>query len=169
MNRKTTIKHILDIGSGGRKEYGDSTSRASGDLFVYYVIYAKIRHSISRSVNKCDHCVCYRYHKIQLRLHQFIIRVCIGIRSSTLSLRRIASLGRLLSCKGQDQKMASVRKPYPRATVKRMIKAHANKSVTKNVDAMVGYCSLSTILPGSSGDGCTVKTLMFVSSGTLIG
>lgn len=33
--------------------------------------------------------------------------------------------------------MATVRKPYPRATLKRIVKAHTNKSLTRNVDALV--------------------------------
>ena len=33
--------------------------------------------------------------------------------------------------------MATVRKPYPRATLKRIVKAHTNKTLTRNVDALV--------------------------------
>lgn len=42
--------------------------------------------------------------------------------------------------------MAVTRKPYPRATLKKILKAHTNKSVSRNADALVGTVQASVHL-----------------------
>lgn len=40
--------------------------------------------------------------------------------------------------------MAATQKLYPRGTVKRIVKAHSNRSVSKNADILVRYESSGT-------------------------
>lgn len=52
--------------------------------------------------------------------------------SSTLQHRKTAGAERIF------EKMAPGQKMYPRGTVKKIVKAHSNCSVSKNVDVLVG-------------------------------
>lgn len=52
-----------------------------------------------------------------------------------------------------SDKMALVgKKPYPKATVKKIIKAHSNLNIKKNADVTVG-CSPSDARAGNQGNG----------------
>ena len=37
-------------------------------------------------------------------------------------------------------KMVAAQKLYPRATLKKIVKAHSKKNLSKNVDPLVGFC-----------------------------
>jgi hypothetical protein len=43
--------------------------------------------------------------------------------------------------------MAATQKLYPRGTVKRIVKAHSNRNVSKNADILVGCASRVRQLP----------------------
>lgn len=46
--------------------------------------------------------------------------------------------------------MVATQKLYPRATVKRIVKAHANRNVSKNADILVGSDRLFCIRSNTS-------------------